>query len=118
MFKAFSSEVDSGSREEARQINNHFVDRLEVADANTADVLAEHVVAGGIAAAAVAGVVDATVAGGDRGAHDGGSGEASAYITPVIDRIGFGLCGGGRKRAGHGKSSEGESSNFGLDRHG
>src|SRR5262249_7443655 len=96
---------------------HYSVDLLEIADADAADVLAEHVVTGSKAAAAIGGVVDRAVAGGDRGADDGGSGEAGADApTPVMDRVGFRLGGGCRDRAGDGKGGESESGKLGLDR--
>src|SRR5262245_18706533 len=96
----------------------HSVDRLVVADANAVHVLAVHVVTGGQAADTIGGVVDRAVAGGDRGADDGGGGQTSAKTpAPVVDRIGFRLGGGSSKRARNGKGGEGEGGNLGLDRH-
>src|SRR5437660_11364199 len=86
---------------------HYSVDLLEVADANAVHVLAERVVTRSQAAAAIVGVVDRAIAGGDRGANDGGGGKAGADApTPVVDRIGFCLGRGGRERARDGESGE------------
>src|SRR4051812_10036444 len=91
--------------------------RSEVADAHVADKLAVHVVARGPAAAAIA-VVVAVVRGGDGGADNRGADEAGSNAPAPAERLGLSLRGGGRQRAGNGKRGEGESGDFGLDRHG
>src|SRR3981081_3686838 len=86
-----------------------------IAGTNPADVIAEGVELAHPAAAAIAIVIVAVVAGGD-GAADHGGAEQTGADTPAAAP---GLClgGGGCDRAGDGEGRESKCCNFGFDRH-
>src|SRR6266704_2898 len=89
--------------------------RSVVAGANPADEIAVGVELTNPAAAAIAAIVVAVIAGGDRAADHGGADETGSDAP--AEALGFGLGGAGGDAAGNGKSSEGKRGNSGLDRH-
>src|SRR4030081_1919410 len=89
---------------------------LVVAGTNAAHVVAVGVELANPAAAAIAAIVVAVVRS-DRAADYGGADETGPDTPAEAGTPGFCLGGGGSEAAGDGKCSEGESGNFGFDRH-
>src|ERR1700704_7050341 len=87
-----------------------------VAATNAAHVVAVTVELANPAAAAIAAMVVAVVRS-DRAADYGGADETGPDTPAEARTSGLCLGGGGSEAAGDGKCSEGESGNFGFDRH-
>src|ERR1700743_2777211 len=88
--------------------------RKSVANVRGADVAAEGVVVAHQAGA----IIRSRRRGGDRAADDGGGDQRATETPAPMEAMSFGLGGGGRDAAGDSESSNSQSGNLGLDRHG
>ncbi len=112
-IRAFSSEVDTCSREENASNKNPLSRSSVVAGAHVADVVAVGVELANPAAAAIAVIIVAVVRS-DRAADHGGANDACSDAP--ADAPGFRSGGGRSDAAGDSKRGEGESGNSGFDR--
>src|ERR1700722_342049 len=90
---------------------------ISVAAANAADIVAVGVELANPAAAAIAVVVVAVIAGSDRAADHGGADETRSDAPAEAETMGFRGRGGGSDDAGDGKCCECKCCNFRFDRH-